>query len=108
LDYETAYNRIPAVRYFIDTQIAYYERTLKQGTTPKRGDYFDLEYAIYLDVMDYFITNDRGLKNLYYFASDEIGEACVLLKDVFQLGSAAPRAPNRDKLVNVPFRVVKQ
>jgi len=108
LQYDTAYNRIPAVRYFIDTQMAYYERTLKQGTTPKKGDYFDLEYAIYLDVMDYFITNDRGLKSLYDFASDEIGEACVLLKDVSGLGSAPPRAPNRERLVNVPFRVVKQ
>jgi len=108
LDYDTAYNRIHAVRYFIDIQRAYYDRSLKEGTKPQRGDYFDLEYAIYLSFMDYFVTHDiHRLKSLYNSASREIGQAVIVREDVSKLEYLPARAPDRHKFKQIPFRVVR-
>ncbi len=108
LNYDIAYNKIPTVRYFIDLQNAYYDRMLKDRTEPQESDYFDLEYVIYLDLMDYFVTNDNGLHNLYSCASRDIGEGCILLKDVSKLDCLHPRAPYRDRLVKAQYRMQKQ
>jgi len=106
IDFDTAYSKIPTVRYFIDIQIAYYQ--LKEETKPEEGDYFDLEYVIYLDLMDYFVTNDNGLHNLYSCASREICQGCILLKDVCKLELLAPRAPFRDRVGKTRYEIRKK
>lgn len=108
LNYDIAYNKIPTVRYFIDLQNAYYDRMLKDRTEPQESDYFDLEYVIYLDLMDYFVTNDNGLHNLYSCASREICQGCILLKDVCKLELLAPRAPFRDRLGKTRYEIRKK
>jgi hypothetical protein len=108
IDYETAYSKIPTVRYFIDIQRTYYERMIEEGTKPEEADYFDLEYVIYLDLMDYFVTNDNGLHDLYSRASREICQGCILLKDVCKLELLAPRAPFRDRLGKTRYEIRKK
>lgn len=108
LHYLTAYKKIPTVRYFIDLQRVYYDRMLKEDTKPKESGYFDLEYVIYLDLMDYFVTNDNGLHNLYSYASREICQGCILLKDVCKLELLAPRAPFRDRVGKTRYEIRKK
>jgi len=109
LDYHTAYNKIPTVRYFIDLQSVYYDRMLTEGTKPKESDYFDLEYVIYLDIMDYFVTHDiHRLKCLYNSASPEIAQGLILLEDVSKLECLAPRAPYRDRLGNIRYEILNK
>lgn len=95
LGYPVAYEKIASVRYFIDVERTYHERTFRQGTTPDERDYFGIGYVIYLDLLDYFLTNNGDLKALYESASDELGNACVMLDDISELEYLSPRAPQR-------------
>jgi hypothetical protein len=101
LGHVLAYDKIPSVRYFIDVQGVYHKMILEQERAPTEADYFGIGYVIYLDLMDYFVTSDRRLKELYGSASEELGGACILLEEVSELEFLPPRAPLKDRFQEV-------
>jgi hypothetical protein len=108
LGHVVAYEKIAPVRYFIDIQRTYQEMMFRQGTTPDVSDYFNIGHVIYLDLLDYFLTNNKKLKELYDSASDELGNACIMLDEVSELEYLSPRAPQRGRFEKMLLAMQKQ
>lgn len=73
ITYQQAVLRIPSVALYCDAQIGYLYRQLVEKVKTRGGDYFDMEQVVYLDIMDYWISNDKGAwANLEKFSNKEI------------------------------------
>ena len=108
LGHVVAYEKIAPVRYFIDIQRTYHEMMFRQGTAPDESDYFNIGHVIYLDLLDYFVTNNNDLKGLYESASDELGNACIMLDEVSELEYLSPRAPQRGRFEKMLLAMQEQ
>lgn len=108
LGHALAYEKIAPVRYFIDVQRSYHEMMFRQGTRPDQSDYFGIGYVLYLDLLDYLLTNNKDLKGLYDSASDELGSACIMLDDITELEYLSPRAPQRGRFEKTVLAMQKQ
>lgn len=93
---------IPAVRYCINVHIAYYEKMLLQKMKARRDHYFDIEQVVYLDIMDYFITNDGQLFDLLQNRHvTEIKDRVLKFDNIGMLHNLEPRAPKKAAIVKL-------
>lgn len=52
-------------RYSVDCRVTYENKLLFEDKEPKRGDYLDWLQTVYLNIMDYLVTNDRKLVTVF-------------------------------------------
>ena len=64
LSFEEAIRWFPSFLYWVDYRITYENMIIYENKKPRPSDYFDWEQLVYLNIMDYLVTNDRGLKRI--------------------------------------------
>ena len=64
VSFENAFARFHSFRYWVDYRITYENKIIYQNKKPKPSDYFDWEQLVYLNIMDYLVTNDEGLRKI--------------------------------------------
>ena len=62
--FEEAFRELHSYRYWVDYRIAYENKIICECQNPKPSDYFDWEQLVYLNMMDYLVTNDKGIINV--------------------------------------------
>ncbi len=95
LDWLEAYNLFPSIRYKIDVWMSYLWKIYHEGKEPDVGDYFDLEQVIYLDAMDYYISNDGSFLSLLKRSGNlELQNRCISLDEFCQMLSSENIPPS--------------
>jgi len=90
---------LPSVSYYVDVYLQYYSELFFETRHPKGSDPLDFEQLLYLDRMDYFVTNETALRRSAdscgnnevrgrLLSLDEFKAACN--KSVFFLRKRAP------------------
>lgn len=54
---------LPSLSYSLDVH-RYYKKKITNGKTPRRSDFLDFEYIVYLISCDYLVTNDKAFRDL--------------------------------------------
>lgn len=87
----------PAILYFSELVRAFSRKTYLNKRQVRRGDDHDFMYALYLDVCDYFVTDDASLRSLFQETDlpELLGRAITLEKFLEHLASPFlfPRSP---------------
>jgi len=55
-------SKYPSINYFIDVYWKYIGQLIFNEREPAWGDYFDLEQMVYLNIADYFVTNENRVR----------------------------------------------
>jgi len=95
---------LPSLLYYADVNSKYLSELFTGSRQSEKSDQFDFEQLLYLDRMDYFITNDTSLHGLAKSCGNEdldgrlltvheFNDACD--KKVFDLCNRAPRKIDR-------------
>ncbi len=64
LAFEDAIRLFPSFLYWVDYRITYENKVIYDNKKPKPSDYLDWEQLVYLNIMDYLVTNDKGLRRI--------------------------------------------
>ena len=64
LSFEDAIRLFPSFLYWVDYRITYENKVIYAGKKPRPSDYLDWEQLVYLNIMDYLVTNDKGLRKI--------------------------------------------
>lgn len=62
--FDDAIRHFPSFLYWVDYRITYENKLIYDNKKPRPSDYFDWEQLVYLNIMDYLVTNDRGLRKI--------------------------------------------
>jgi hypothetical protein len=107
IDVESAYNIFPAIRYAMVAYIAYVKKLFINKKRPVGADYFDLEQVIYLDIMDFFVSDDESFLNtLSTLLNEDLKKRCISLERFCEmLGCQLPAscAPNPIRMIKYGF-----
>ena len=82
LEREEVVRRLPSLVQFCDTFRTLQRKRIIEGHNPQKGDYFDIQKVVYLDLCDYIVSDDRRFRALVDAAgtSDLFGRAIPLSK----------------------------
>ena len=64
LSFEDAIRLFPSFLYWVDYRITYENKVIYESKKPRPSDYLHWEQLVYLNIMDYLVTNDRGLRKV--------------------------------------------
>lgn len=85
-------------RYWVDYRLTYEKKLLFDNKKPSPSDYLDWEQIVYLNIMDYLVTNDRGLITILNECKNrELNKVSMRFKEFLDClkGKLPPRrAPN--------------
>jgi hypothetical protein len=71
LPFIIAYNEFHSFRYWVEYRLAYENKLFFENKNPKPSDYFDWQQTVYLNIMDYLVTNDKKLKSILKESNNE-------------------------------------
>jgi hypothetical protein len=57
-----AYENFHSFRYWVDYRLTYENKLIFENKKSVSGDYLDWEQTVYLNIMDYLVTEDKKLK----------------------------------------------
>jgi hypothetical protein len=108
INVESAYEIFPAIRYAMDAYLAYLKKLfINEEQKPVGGDYFDLEQVIYLDIMDFFVSDDKPLLDtLSTSLNEDFKKRCISLEGFCEMLRGQlpePCAPNPIKMIKYGF-----
>ena len=63
-DQENFLRHFPSIKNIIDIFWAYFRKLTFEGRKPIISDYFDIEQTVYLDFANYFVTEDKKLRDV--------------------------------------------
>lgn len=64
LSVDQALGKLPSFREWVDVHVIYQDQMIFEGRNPKKQDYLDLEQVVYLNIIDYFVTEEKWLRRL--------------------------------------------
>jgi glycosyltransferase involved in cell wall biosynthesis len=64
MPFEESFPQFHSFRYWVDYRIGYENMVIYQNKKPRPSDYLDWEQLVYLNIMDYLVTNDEGLRSI--------------------------------------------
>ena len=98
-DVDVLFQRLPSVKYFVFVFLHYVRQLVLNKRKPKLSDYNDLELVFYLNVADYFVSNDGFLRDLINDCGEpELKGRAISCEDFLGFmdqENLTPRAPQR-------------
>ncbi len=81
---EFAREQFYSFRYWMDFLYNYYRKITVKGTKPRQSDYFDIEQSIYLNIMDYWVSDDPKARRCMKNCRDSSGNPrCISLRTFY-------------------------
>lgn len=106
LNIERFQKELPAIIYFAHVFWHYVQELVLNKRKPRRGDYWDLEQIVYLNIADYLVTGDRPLRHLINNACDPNLEGRAISPQEFirliDQDIIVPRAPQPNMRISIP------
>lgn len=91
------YENFHSFRYWVNYRITYENKLLFEDWSPKRSDYLDWQQVVYLNIMDYIVTEDKGFRAiLNEYAHEEKSKVAMSYDEFMRQLSELPskRAPD--------------
>ncbi len=88
------YHNFHSFRYWVNYRITYENKLLFEEWNPKRSDYLDWQQVVYLNIMDYIVTEDEKLKTILKECDDEEMHSVAMSFDEF-ISSLSVLPPQR-------------
>lgn len=60
--WQSAYEKFHSFRYWVSYRLAYENKLFYQNKNPECSDYLDWQQVVYLNIMDYLVTNDHKFR----------------------------------------------
>lgn len=80
--FHSMYHNFHSFRYWVNYRITY-ENKLFEGWNPKRSDYLDWQQVVYLNIMDYIVTEDKGFRAILNECAHEEKSKVAMSYDEF-------------------------
>jgi len=67
----SVYDNFHSFRYWVDYRLAFENKLIFENKMVESGDYLDWEQTVYLNIMDYFVTEDKNLISIFQECGNE-------------------------------------
>ncbi len=69
--FTSVYDNFHSFRYWVDYRLTFENKLIFENKRVVSGDYFDWEQTVYLNIMDYLVTEDGDLRSIFEECDNE-------------------------------------